>query len=227
MPAGIHETPWVAPDAEFMATPATSEAERQVAEEKRRLLDTLLQERGLAKYKLEVTFNNERSVHRAFGGTVTWWESAAKLHGGGDSKLYVCDNNNGFPHLNGRGCGAFLPDSANGLNFIVCPACGNMWRNEEVVGEVWYRLPMQKWADVLLRWFTRLECNADIRIKYARDDIRTAAALEQERQRGGELLSRVRDPQRRASSIYPLASIIKDTSAGADLRGRILAFLQA
>jgi len=224
MPADVQRTRW---QDELTATPAKSEEEHVNAQEQRRLYDQLLQERGLAKYKLEVTFTNERSMHRPFGGTVTWWESGTKLHGGGDSKLYVCDNNSSFPHLERRGCGAMLPDSANGLNFIVCPRCGVMWRNEEVVGEVWYKLTMQKWADVMLRWFTRLEHNADIRIKYARDDIRTAAMLEQERNRGGELLRKVRDPERRASSTYPLANIIRDTSAGADLRGRILAYLQA
>ena len=69
--------------------------------------------------------------------------------------------------------------------------------------------------------------NADIRIKYAQRDIRTAARLEQERQRGGELLQEVRSSELRSSSTYPLANIIKDTAAGADLRGRILAYLQA
>lgn len=210
-----------------MATPAKNEEEARAAEGKRKALDELLAERNLAKYKLEVTFNNERSIHKPFGGLVTWWESGSKLHGGGDCKLYVCDNNADYPRLEGKGCGGFLPDSSNGLNFIVCPSCGVMWKNEEVVGEVWYRLTIQKWADVLLRWFSRLEHNSDIRIKYARDDIRTAAMNEQARNRGGELLAKVRDPERRASSIYPLAHIIRDTSAGADLRGRILAYLQA
>lgn len=227
MPADVQETPWEDTTSDLMATPAKSEEEAQAVEDKRKALDALLAEKNLAKYKLEVTFNNERSMHRPFGGTVTWWESGAKLHGGGDCKLYVCDCNADYRQLEGRGCGGLLPDSANGLNFIVCPSCGIMWKNEEVVGEIWYRLTMQKWADVLTKWFMRLESNADIRIKYARDDIRTAAAQEQARNRGGELLAKVRDPERRASSIYPLAHIIRDTSAGADLRGRILAYLQA
>lgn len=227
MPAKVEEVPWGDTQAELFASPAISPAEQAAITEKMKALDALLKEKNLAKYKLEVTFNNERSMHRPFGGTVTWWESANKLHGGGDSKLYLCDCNADYPHLEGKGCGGFLPDSANGLNFIVCPSCGTMWKNEEVVGEIWYKLPIQKWADVMLKWFVKLELNCDIRIKYARDDIRTAAMLEQQRDRGGELLQTVRDPERRASSTYPLANIIRDTSAGADLRGRILAYLQA
>ena len=213
MPAGVQEVPWDSTEADVMATPAKDEAEQHAAEEKRKVLDELLAERNIAKFKLEVT--------------VTWWESGAKLHGGGDCKLYLCDCSAEYPDLEGKGCGGFLPDSCNGLNFIVCPGCGMMWRNEQVVGEIWYRLTMQKWADVLLQWYVRLGHNSDIRIKYARDDIRTAAAKEQARNHGGELLSKVRDPERRGSSTYPLANIIRDTSAGADLRGRILAYLQA
>jgi hypothetical protein len=228
MPAGVKPVPWVDDTtAELYASPAISQHEAAIIAEKMKALDKLLAEKNLAKYKLEVTFDDERSMHRPFGGTMTWWESGNKLHGGGDSKLYLCDCNADYPQFEGKGCGAFLPDSANGLNFIVCPTCGVMWKNEEVVGEIWFRLPMQKWADVILRWFLRLEMNSDIRIKYARDDIRSAAFLEQERDRGGELLRQARDPERRSSSTYPLANIIRDTSAGAELRGRILAYLQA
>lgn len=227
MPARVDPVPFQDVTSELYATPIISPAEKAVLVEKMKAVDALLKEKNLAKYKLEVMFDGERSVHKPFGGAVTWWESGNKLHGGGDSKLYLCDNNASYPQLEGRGCKGLLPDSSNGLNFIVCPKCGVMWKNEEVVGEVWYRLTMQKWADVLTYWFTRLELNADIRVKYSRDDIRSAAAQEQERNRGGEALFKARDPERRSSSIYPLANIIRDTAAGADLRGRILAYLQA
>jgi hypothetical protein len=210
---------------DLTGTPAATPEEAEEVAQKKSLYDKLLAEKGLAKYKLEVNFGEERSLHRPFGGIVTWWESATKLHGGGDAKLYLCDNNGDYPELEGKGCKAILPDSANGLNFIACPKCGLIWRNEQVVGEIWYKLPMQKWADVLYDWFRRLEMNADIRIKYARADIRTAAMREQERQRGGEVLAKVREEL--CSSTYPLANIIKDTAAGADTRGRILAYLQA
>jgi len=86
---------------------------------------------------------------------------------------------------------------------------------------------MTKWADVLLSWFLRLGLDADIRIKYARDDIRSVAMREQEKQMRGELLTAARSDERRSTSIYPLNRIIKDTAAGAGLHGRILAFLKA
>ena len=224
MPGKVEQTQYA---DELLATPAATEEEEDAIQKKKEAYDSLLAEKGIAKFKLEATFNDERSLYRPFGGIVTWWESGNKLHGGGDSKIYVCDNNGEYPDLEGMGCKGFLPDSCNGLNFIACPNCGVLWKNEQVVGEIWYKLTIQKWADVLHNWYVRLEMNADIRIKYARSDIRTAAAREQERQMGGELLQLARSAERRSSSTYPLANIIKDTAAGADLRGRILAYLQA
>jgi hypothetical protein len=102
-----------------------------------------------------------------------------------------------------------------------------MWRPEHLVGEVFYRLPLEKWADVLLGWYLRLELKADIRIKYGRMSIRDAQQAEAERGLRGELLEKARSFEKRSVYIYSLKNIIRDTSAGADLRGRILAFLRA
>lgn len=202
------------------------EEEQEAIKARMEAIDRLLGEKGLAKYKLEVMFGKDHSLRKPTTGIISFWESGNKLHGGGDSKLYVCDTPDPAK-TKGPGCGAFIPDSANGLNFIVCPGCGKMWRNDHIVGEYGYRLPIQKWTDVLLNWFVKLEMNADIRVKYHKDDIRSAAKDEQEKQLRGDILDKVRSFERRPCYIYPLRNIIRDTSAGADLRGRILAFLTA
>jgi hypothetical protein len=190
-------------------------------------IDLILGGKKTARYKLEVMFAKDRSMHRPFGGAVTWWESGTKLHGGGDTKMYLCDNSAAFPKLEGRGCKGLIPEIASGMGHLVCPNCGKLWKSEEVAGEIFYRLNVQDWATILLVWFRRLNLDADIRIKYARDDIRLVARSEQEKQMGGELLGRMREEERRSSSIYPLANIIKDTAAGAELYQRILAFLKS
>jgi hypothetical protein len=220
----VGATPYINVDGGELFSQATaiSPAEADSIKKRQEAIDKLLSEKGLAKYKLELLFTGARSVHKPFPGIVTWWESGSKFHGGGDSKLYQCPGK----HLGGD-CESFIPDSANGLNYIVCPACGRMWKNEQVIGEVYYNMPMQKWADVVTTWFQKLQMNADIRIKYARDDIREAARLEQDRQLHGDILEQVRSEDRRSVSVYPLANIIKDTSNGADLRERILAYLRA
>lgn len=199
-----------------------SEEERTAVAEKEAALEKLLAEEGVARYKLEVMFSHKHTAHAPTTGIVTWWESGSKLHGGGDAKLYLCDGVSGQ-----KGCGKFIPDSANGLNFVVCPSCQKLWQPEDLVGEIFYRLPLSLWADVLYRWYNRLNRNADIYVKYLRLSIRDAQKKEEEKKLRGELLTRAREDSQRLRYIYPLRNIIKDTSHGADLHGRIKAFLKA
>jgi hypothetical protein len=215
--------------AELLQAPdlALSDEEQEAVRQRQEGLDKLLEEKNLAKYKLEVMFSHRHTGRSPTPGTVTWWESGTKLHGGGDAKLYLCDNSGEFPELEGRGCKRFIPDSANGLQFVACPHCGHLWKPAQLCGEIFYRLPIQKWADVLFDWFKRLEMRADIRIKYARMSVRDAQRQEEERGLKGDLLNKARSFEQRPCIIYPLKNIIKDTSAGADLHGRILAFLKA
>lgn len=220
----VKEVPWKSSSAELHMSDALSAEEQRAVEQRLKDMDMLFgSEPRRATYKLEVIFNDERSFHHPFGGIVTLWESGNKLHGGGDTKLYLCPGQ----ELKNNGCDGLLADTTRGLRFMVCAKCGSMWRPEQVHGEVFYKLTMGKWADVLLQWFTRLNLDADIRLKYARDDIRTVATLEQERQMRGELLAKARSEERMSTSIYPLTHIIKDTSNGAGLHGRILAFLKS
>ena len=221
----VHES--VASDLLGAPDIALSEEEQAAVNKRKAELDKLLEEEDLAKYKLEVMFSHRHTSQSPTPGSVTWWESATKLHGGGDAKLYLCDNSAEFPGLEGRGCKKFIPDSANGLQYIACPHCGHLWKPEQLVGEIFYRLPIQKWADVLFDWFTRLEMRSDIRIKYGRMSVRDAQHTEVERGLKGDLLDKARSFEQRPCIIYPLKNIIKDTSAGADLHARILAFLKA
>lgn len=215
--AGLFDAPDIQLDPE----------ESHALAERKKGIDRLLEEQGLAKYKLEVMFSHRHTGRAPTPGTVTWWESGNKLHGGGDSKMYLCDNVSGHPELDGRGCKALIPDSANGLQFVVCPNCGHLWNPEYMVGEVFYRLSLQKWVDVLLMWYQRLEMRADIRVKYMRMGIREAQAGMKDPRIGGDLLRKSRTIEQRLVYIYPLKNIIKDTSAGADLSGRISALLKA
>jgi len=198
-----------------------SKEELEAVHERMKLLDELLKTGTKAKYKIEILFTKDRSMHRPTPGAVSFWESGSKLHGGGDGKLYICPGQS----LGRNDCSSFIPDSANASSFLWCPRCGIRWQGTEVIGERLAVLPLKKWGEVLLHYFTKLENNADIYVKYAREDIRTKAMLEQARQQGGEKLEKVRNA--RAKSIYPLKNIVWDTSNGADLLGRFQAFLTA
>ena len=74
--------------------------------------------------------------------------------------------------------------------------------------------------------FLKFDHNADIRVKYNYRSIRDAAAQEQAKSMGGEVLNIARGPGNRVPRLYPLRNILKDASNGADLYGRFLAFLR-
>lgn len=198
---------------------------------KLKALEELLAEQGKAAFKLELIFGKARSIHRPTPGMLSFFESGRKLHGGGDAKVYMCPGIWKDPQtgeVTGKGpCDAVIPDSSHGLGHLVCPKCKEVWKEHQVYGEILARLPMQHWAVLLTRYYARLGCNADVVLKFSEDDIRSKALLEQQKQKGGELLGATRAKRRRAASIYPLRNIIKDTSAGQDLAKKFYDFVRA
>lgn len=194
-----------------------------------------LKEQGRAKYKLEILFTHKHHVNNTpTVGTVSFWEGAAAMGGTADAKVYVCspagEQLNGETAGKHRCCGKLVPDHcdmSDGSGRIVCPHCSHVWRRQDLVGEVTYNLMLSSWVLVVIDWFQRMSMLADIVMKYHRDDIRVVAAMEQERQRGGELLNRARSSTRRMEAIYPLSNIIRDTSNGTTLDKCIRAFLRS
>ncbi|MFZ1075565.1 MAG: hypothetical protein WAN50_04300 [Minisyncoccia bacterium] len=228
MPTGIKETAFDARNyrqviGELYASPGVGEAEIELARKNIEALEKKASEQCVALYKLEVQFGRDHHVDGTpTYGMLTLWESGTKLHGGGDALLYTCPSK----HM-GRGtCEGVIPDSMNGRSIVVCPHCLTAWKNTELIGQTYYRLPIQKWAEVVHKWFIRLNMNADIRVKYFYEDIRKATAKEQAKDLQGEALERARSQAQRKVRIYPLANILRDVNAGADMYNRILAFLK-
>jgi len=189
---------------------------------RREAFDKMLKEAGCAKYKIELLFHRSRSQRHPTPGLLSFYESGAKNHGGGDIKIYFCPGR----YLGKADCEAVIPSSAMGFGYLHCAKCGNSWEGEQVIGEVGFNLTMQNWAKVLLEYFQRLDLNADLVIKMYKGDIRAMAALEQEREHRGDKLRLTRSDSR-VRYVYPLLNIMKDVSAGSDLYRRILAFLSA
>jgi len=209
-------------DDRIMASTAVSPEEIKKVKEAMDKLEQKAEDKIVAEYKIEILFGVKHSVHNTAYGVMTLWESGSKLHGGGDALLYVCPGKS----RKYNECDGIIPDAVNGFSMVPCPTCGMVWKREELIGDTFYRLPMSRWADVILYWFVKLKMNADIRIKYHYRDIRKAAEEEQQKNLRGEKLLPARDEKNRIPRIYPLANIIKDTAAGADLYSRILDFVR-
>lgn len=220
MPASVNEIKY-GEDNPIERAPSLSEEDKYALKMRMEALDKLLDDKKLAKYKIEVFFTEKRTGRGHYPGAISLWESGTKFHGGGDTKLYECPGK--FLKIND--CTGFIPDASNGYGFLVCPSCQKVWQGEQVIGERLARLDSRHWAELILRFFVRLGHNCDIYLKYPKSDLRRATEMEQQRQLMGEQLHKVRS--RREPHLYPLRNIVKDTSAGADLLGRIYAFLTA
>lgn len=201
--------------------PVLTEEEEHTLRARMAAMDKLLVERKRAKYKIELLFSSKYTRMQPYPGALSLWLSGAKLHGGGDTKIYLCPSK----RLRLGECEAHIPDTGQGYGFLVCPACKRVWNGSQAVGELLYRLPTSKWALVIYRFFIRLEHNADVYVKRARADIRTAADLEQARQLGGDQLLAARS--KKEVVIYPLAHIIKDCLGGTSPLVRFEALLKA
>jgi hypothetical protein len=142
--------------------------------------------------------------------------SGTKLHGGGDEKLYLCPDE--------RCPGIIYPTERLG-GTVMCRACEMMWDENKLVGELFFHLTAQDWAHAIHKMFVRLEHRCDIYLKYHPEDIRHRAMAEVAKSRRGEAINEARAA--RGLHIYPLQNLIKDTSAGAALYDRFLAFIRA
>jgi hypothetical protein len=207
-------------ESSFYASPAVTDEELAEWRDRMKLFEG--QDKPVAKYKLEIQFGVDHHVQGTTYGVITIWENGSHFNGGADALLYACPGK----HLQVNGCEAIIPDAVTGRKIVVCPRCFMAWKAKDLIGQTFYRLPLQKWAEVVHRWYIRLNLDADIRIKYHYDDIRLASEKEQEKELRGEVLERARSSARRKPRVYPLEYIIKDVNAGADLQKRILAFLR-
>lgn len=184
-------------------------------------LDKIFSNKGEARYKIEVLFAHTRRTIGPTAGALSIWESGAKFHGGGDAKMYWCPGKS----RKKNDCTGVIPDSSNGFGYLACPTCQTVWTGDDVIGELFFKVDAWGWTDIILKHYAMLGHNADIYTKYPKVDLRAASRAEQTKQLMGEQLSKVRGE--RVLVIYPLANIIKDVSAGADLRNRFHAFLTA
>jgi len=177
-----------------------------------------------AKYKLEIAFGERRSMLHPFAGLVSAWSNGGFLHGGGDEAIYFCPAKTEVRGMT-QTCGAPITLQFVSGRVAVCEHCKQATDPKKLVGQFFARLPMQTWAVLITKMFRAMECSADIRIGVMHGDLRQATDKESLKELRGDVLTGVRD--RREWGVYALNRIIKDTSTGADLQGRIRAFLSA
>ena len=207
-------------------------------------LDTFLEKKAeeskeKARYKIEVMFSKHRSTlaHKPSPCMLLIWESGKRFHGGGDQKMYWC----GY-----KDCDRPLSSDNFAYMHVVCPHCNReLWLDPEsrdnhikaarkqgadvaglmrmpfVVGERLANLTPPKLAELIEVTWRKLNGDADVYLKYSPYEIRYDVL--HETSRDIDNLDKVR--VQRQPVIYTLKNIMKDISAGADIRKRFLAMI--
>lgn len=177
-----------------------------------------------AKYRIQVMFNEERSEFRPYRGFIVMWYHNRNDDGDGDRSLYLCPRKievNGVP----KPCNAPIPPEliSTKTGLAVCPRCRGASNPEALIGQIFARLPTQRWATLITRIFGVLECHADIEIDYLEQDIRAATAnINEKGQRDALRTARAA----RKQVTYLLRRLVQDTSNGAGVESAIHAFLK-
>lgn len=196
-----------------------SEEERAVLEKRRQEIFDAKDEAGLSRYKIELMLGKDFSLTKPSSGMMAFFENANHLRGDGDSIIHFCPGKK----LGKNDCDHHIPDPSHGFGFLVCPRCKSVWNGDQVYGQFVAKLPPEKWAELFYKYYVKLDMRCDLIIKHHKEDIRHAAYA----QHAQDALRTARGAQKRIRRIYSMSAIIKDTSAGADLFGRILAFVRA
>ncbi len=149
-------------------------------------------------------------------GSLSWWMNVPV----GEIKLYQCPGK----YLGRNECDKIIPDSGHVKTVIFCPACNLRWSQDDVIGELIYRQPLTSWAEVVVKFYQSLGGDSDIFVRQPRGGLIKATVTEQEKFLGGKMMDKAKKMEKK---IYPLAHIIKDTSAGKDLYANILGFLRS
>jgi len=193
--------------------------ELAVVERKRKAMAEMFKiEKVIAAHKVEVNFGKDRSTSGHFPGSIIVFRSGSAFDGGGDEPLFPCPDDK---------CPGFIPPNliSSMLKIAVCPKCKRQFSQDDLYEMKLFRLTAQDWAKVLARYFIRLGSDADIYMKTHPLDIRSRTRNELNKYKGGETVNAAR--AKRVRVLYSLHSIYKDLSNGADLEGRLRAFLVA
>lgn len=168
----------------------------------------------IAARKIEIVFGKDRTSNGPNAYALMVWDSSGKLHGGGDALMGFC------PYCPASIMSRVDPVDNSMPTVHFCPKCKRPFKAEKMVDYIVHKTTTQVLADKLVGLWTALKGDADIYLKFHKKDIRYAP-LDYDRKK----LLQAR--QQRYPSIYTLKRILDDTTGGADLRARFLAFLRA
>ena len=208
-----------------------NEKEEHAIKERMAATDKFFSDQVKAKYKLEIQFYEKRSTIEPCAGVMSFLLSGNRLHGGGDSKVYLCPVDRCYGVIDPTDCqlvdldaNAFNPDLSKIPLKVVCPKCRNISLSANLWGERLLKLNTQGWATAIYDNFRYLDSCADVRLTFHHADLHSLTQSEMNRGANGAIIVEAR--RRRQKAVYPWRNILRDTAHGADLQKRFLAFVR-
>jgi hypothetical protein len=206
----------------------TAEISRKIALENKKADEERAKK---AKYKIQVWFRSNRSMHKPVTFSISFWESGKRLHGGGDEMMFICRRHESAPSMRPfemaaakvkteKGCNNLISgDLAQETGMVVCPHCHVAHRLDQIGDSIMYNLSINQAAEKLAWWWRKIGSNADIYAKYSPTDPRTVMMSRNYNYRTAR--------EKKGLTIYPLENILKDTLSGSTLESRFRAFITA
>jgi hypothetical protein len=189
--------------------------------------------------KIQIAFHSKRDpVGDQNVAAISFWESAKRLHGGGDQLIYVCARALNAPKIRAKdvagvaattvsdaylsrgGCGGLIrTEEVSASGMAVCPHCQARHRTEWLMDQRVMRASLSEIAAFVVRFWDQLQGDCDITVIYDPTDKLSLLNTSMSRY--------IQRHQRATKGIYTKESLIRDTLTGASVVERILAFLRA
>jgi hypothetical protein len=207
--------------------PALTAADMAAIEARKQDMEKLLKPENRPRYRLKFTLLGSPTFQNNphWTGHISFLTSGREhSHGGNQVVLYMCP---GW-ELRKNGCSSLLPPEGNKGGTCVCPACGNVWKGEEVWQYCQGRLTPKQWAKRIAHHLQkRLSGSADIEVycHIQTKGLHEATVLEQQKVYNGDLLAKVEGQD--FSRVYRHEDITRDLLAGSLLVDRVYAFLKS
>ena len=169
---------------------------------------------GDAKYLLELYFDGKFSSSSSNKGVISIWMRSPS----GLIKMYQCPDCLSFVDVNQLG---------NIGQIIYCGNCNNAHTSNKLIGEIFYKMTVSKWAAKLSKYIVQLQLDVDIALIREKrlQSIIEAEYLTREAPIAGEkALENARD---REKALYTRSAMENDIKNGRSLEDAIKSFLLA
>ena len=180
------------------------------------------------RYKLEMLMTSRRSTSKPFLGMLMLWRTGSSS-AAVDTPLHLCPRC--YQQVDEQTIGQFVVDNDGRMVRPyyggVCLSCGHIWKMPEMVNSVYGFLPVQHWTDIIVDHIRLLGGDADVFIKYCRQDLLPAVGEYKRTPGYRQMLAMPAQLVDKELGVLTAERIAQDLHGGSSLSATVRAFLTA